>query len=739
MYPAVKRKWTALGAVLLILFMLLGITSSMVIPTSGSTRYFEGAAQDYCDDLIEAGFPEDYAVSLTELHLLHPTWSFTPLLISKEQPLYTWNYIINEEIRDPSNNLIGSSDAYVAYRSTTHTDRYDAGHYSASRAAVEYFMDPRNFLNETDIFQFFDLSVSDGYDAPAVDAVLKGTFMENARLENGLTYTEYFLELGAALGVNPVYLAVKVRQEQGVNGTSPVISGSCGSLLADYYRNGTQTSASGNQILTPSEGYSPSELEQLNGLYNMFNIKASGNGLFHIYHNAMQRAETGTESMASSWGSPAWNTRWKSLYGGASILQSDYIKRYQSTVYLQKFNVDSRAGDRNFWGQYMQSISGAMTEARSLYASFASIGALDQACSFLIPVYAGLPKTPSPDPANGTCSYLATAPLKYQTGMALSSPTQRESTNDPIYLSMQIPSGRTLEVVGSVFHSYGVQGLEYRWDDGEWKRHSYSENLRLSLPVDFSENTTHILTVRGIAAYDPANSNQKCSYNFLAAVLYVHVVTPPSATLTLRSGEEVFSLSLLEGTYLELPVEADEAFLGWLAEDGTLLPSGAGVTLWKDTHYEALFFDCIPLEGAAVSLSESGTHLRFFAALDADLYRALEASPSAVAFCAVFTSPQGETQVSTLTRGEATALGARWQLLSADTEVLDPAEREAPLTATFRVTVSYPDGTERTVTASGAPVTRSPLSVAEAALADPAVDYSPALTQALLTLAGRSS
>ena len=55
------------------------------------------------------------------------------------------------------------------------------------QAAVEYFMDPRNFLNETDIFQFYNLSAVHNVGIEEVEAVLTNTFMENASLENGKT------------------------------------------------------------------------------------------------------------------------------------------------------------------------------------------------------------------------------------------------------------------------------------------------------------------------------------------------------------------------------------------------------------------------------------------------------------------------------------------------------------------------------------------------------------------------
>ena len=62
--------------------------------------------------------------------------------------------------------------------------------------ALRYFsfVSPKgvNFLNETDIFQFYTLSGGENGTIDAVEAVLAGTFMENAVLENGMTYASYF-------------------------------------------------------------------------------------------------------------------------------------------------------------------------------------------------------------------------------------------------------------------------------------------------------------------------------------------------------------------------------------------------------------------------------------------------------------------------------------------------------------------------------------------------------------------
>ena len=509
---------------LCIVLTLVVLVGAVVFCVSGNERYFEGAAKEYYNELLKAGFPEDYAEALTELHLLHPTWEFVPLHITQTNSLYTWDYVIDKETEEPDNNLISSEPSRLPYRNPFYKDKFDAGHYSASVSAVEYFMDPRNFLNETDIFQFYDLSVSTDVSLEAIEAVLAPTFMSNARLENGMTYAEYFLKVGQELSVSPIYLAVKARQEQGTKGTSPVIGGSCGTLLARYYQNNTQYSEQGNAVLTPSGGYSQNELLEFDGLYNIFNIGASGNGLFKIYYNAMKRAQTGTETMAEAWGGSEWDTVWKSIYGGAYSIKASYIDRYQNTIYLQKFNVDGRAADRNFWGQYMQNVGGALTEGRTLYTSFASIGALDTECTFLIPVYEGMPKSACPDPAHGTCSYLAKATDKYSYDAVLRAFPRKKDSGSALYLSKKIASGDTLKLTGEFSHSYGIDALEYQWDGtGEWITCSHGGELKISLPTDFSRGSSHILVIRGRAAYDNDNSAKKTNYNFLCAVVYVNV------------------------------------------------------------------------------------------------------------------------------------------------------------------------------------------------------------------------
>lgn len=704
--------------------LVLLLSSLLLVPVQGSEQFFSGAAEEYYQELLAAGFPDAYAKELTELHLLHPTWSFTPLLISETNEKYTWQYVLMKENEEPDNNLIGASDSYRPYRHPTNTDKFDSGSYQVSDEALAYFMDPRNFLNETDIFQFFDLSGTSA-SIDAVRAVLLGTFMEDETLENGKTYADYIYETGLALGVNPVYLAVKIRQEMGVKGSSPVISGSCGTLLASYYRDNVQVSESGTSVLTPSEGYTEEELLSLDGYYNYFNISASGNGTFTIYYKAMNAAVRGTAAMTEAWGgSPSWDTRWKAIYGGAYVVKTRYVDAYKPTVYLQKFNVDGRASD-NFWGQYAQTVTASLSESRTLYQAFAANGALDGECEFLIPVFEGMPSSPSADPAKGNCSSTAPATSKYDFSITLETPASFYEKNEPIYTNVEMPIGTEFHFAGKVTHSYGLAGLEYSWDGGEWIPLSPEESFDFSLYADLSEVGEHILLLRGRAAFDVADSTKKNSYNVLFAVFYVQVTPPPTVYLTVNVGKDSNAYPFYAGTEIELPSCDENGFAGWVGSDGSFLPADAQLIIREDLGFDALFLDLSYLNGAAVSTT-SDTHLRFSAVMSHESQERISALPAGAVdlYATIYRDTERISTVSARTLPLTATDGREMLRLFADTERLTDAELSTPYAMHFFLRLNYTDGTHASLYATGMPSLRSAVDVAQMALEDPYVTYS---------------
>lgn len=393
------------AALALALIMSLGIFAAPVSVFAENTT-----DEAYMQSLRDKGFPEDYLPSLLALHKKYNEWTFEPLLITElsrqqgKESEYTWDYVVYQEYdAEIKRNLCSRSES--SYRDFSHTTLYDSGWYKASRTAVEYEMDPRNFLNEKSIFRFLELSWTDGISLEAVAAAISGTFMENTKLDgeySDTTYAEFFYNTGKEVGVNPVFLASRIRQEQGT-GKSALISGACGDQMWYYYDNGSgkysKTDESGNLINAPTSGFTLAESKKYNGYYNYFNMGSSGTGYFQIYTGGMNEAIEGTPSMAAEWGgSPSWDTRWKALYGGSLKVKEKYISIYQNIPYLQKFNVDARS-QKNFWGQYMQNVTAATSEGNTMYRAYAENDFLDTAIAFLIPVYEGMPveKCPLPD------------------------------------------------------------------------------------------------------------------------------------------------------------------------------------------------------------------------------------------------------------------------------------------------------------------------------------------------------
>ncbi|MBQ1963476.1 MAG: hypothetical protein II369_05095 [Clostridia bacterium] len=714
-------------SLLSMLFLCSAFVGS-VCYASGNERFFEGSTQEYYESLLEIGFPIDYAIRLTELHLLHPEWEFEPLLISKNEPAYTWDYIIEKEMEEPDNNLIFSSSSYAPYRHPTNDTLYDAGHYQASKEAVEYFMDPRGFLNETDIFQFFDLSFSQGNYELAVQKVLLGTFMENAVLENGMTYAQYFCTVGKELSMNPIFLATKVRQEMGIYGSSPVIFGTCGTLLADYYLNQTVQSENGKEILPPSEGYTAEELRSLDGLYNFFNVGASGKGLFAIYHGAMEYAKKGTPTMADAWGGdPSWNTKWKAIYGGSYFLKTRYVDAYQSTVYLQKFNVDSRVSDKNFWKQYSQNVSAAMSEAKTLYQSMAESDTLDFSYRFLIPVYQGMPHKPCADPAKGSCTYTATADTKYSYAGSWESPCQTSCENEPLYRSLQLEYGSSVTFTASLTHSYGIEKLEYRVDQGEWMALPDTDRISLTLSTDFLPLSQHILVIRGKAAYDPEDSGKKSNTYFLCGVFYI-TERPRQVTFSLEVGNTRTDRPHLSGDEVTLPVCETEDFIGWLGSDGSLLPSGARYTLSDNVTFKALFLEWEILPGASLSTSGAPPHMHFFALLRGNAWSKIaQESGGRLSFYGVIETPSASSGAISIQKSaevrEFQDLDGCYRIDVA-TDAIEQEQYQTLHRVRFIANVYYTDGSMRTLHAPALSDERSVLDVARAALADTEAGYS---------------
>lgn len=327
------------------------VTVDGAIPDNGSSGTTTTVTDnEYVAVLQAAGFPASYCNSLLALHQTYPNWQFVPV-----QTGLDWNTVIQNEsvvsrnlIQASANDARKSTDS-AAYDWATNTwYGFDgAGWVSASPEYIAYCMDPRNFLNEAYIFQFETLEYAPYQNAAGVSNILANTFMAGNYTDTDgavRSYADTFVEVGSGLAVSPYHLAARCKQEQGIKGTSPLISGSY-------------------------SGYA--------GYYNYFNVRA--------YTTSSASAAVNGLTYAVQQG---WNSIYKSIAGGSAVVANNYVKKGQNTIYFEKFNVVYQ--NSLYSHQYMTNVQAAMSEGSNMSKAYTD---KSQAFVFRIPVYNNMPET----------------------------------------------------------------------------------------------------------------------------------------------------------------------------------------------------------------------------------------------------------------------------------------------------------------------------------------------------------
>ena len=323
-----------------------------------------GAPDRFAQEL--AKFPADYQDLLLALHEKYPNWLFVAEDTGLPFPEAVRNQVGSQSVlQTGSTNSVWLNKApgyYLPERNRFLT--MDAGGWAAANeAAVAYWMDPRNFLEEHLIFLFESLSFDPTYHTETgVEAILNGTFMgrtivayRNAAgetLQLDKTYAQVILDAAAATGVSPYYLAAKIRSE---------IS----------HRDGSPSDS--------VTGQSPGQ----EGLYNFYNIGAY-DGPSPIASGLSWAGEGNT------YGRP-WDSPDKSILGGAQWIGASYIQVGQDTNYLQRFNVAPDNAAALYTHQYMTNLNGAVSASLKSYDAYAEMGALGEGKLFIIPIYRDLP------------------------------------------------------------------------------------------------------------------------------------------------------------------------------------------------------------------------------------------------------------------------------------------------------------------------------------------------------------
>ncbi|WP_442973229.1 SH3 domain-containing protein [Ruminococcus sp.] len=333
------------------------------LTSSGSQSSSDADFESY---MTKQGFPESYKPYLRKLHEQHPKWIFTAQKLG-----VNWNTALKEECV-VGRNLVHSS-ALASWKSME-KGAYDfnGGYWygldgswvAASKEIIMYYMDPRNFLNDTYIFMFENQSYDPSYQTESgVKTILADTFMSGSYncpdTKKKYTYSQTFMDAAKKSGVSPYHLASRCRNEQGVNGAP--------------------------QSLGTVKGYE--------NYFNFFDIQAYATSTMTAAEMGCKYAKTTNPTYLLP-----WTNQYKSIVGGSIFLGTGYITKGQDTLYLQKFDMVD-GGNGLYYHQYMTCVFGQANEAISLKNAY-SQDILNSAMEFKIPVYNNMPDKLCPKPTS---------------------------------------------------------------------------------------------------------------------------------------------------------------------------------------------------------------------------------------------------------------------------------------------------------------------------------------------------
>lgn len=335
-----------------------GYVCSKYIVTSGNTTPIDPNGA-YEQTLRNAGFPESYWPYLKALHLKFPNWQFQALTVSTTfDRMAQEQYTLGKNLIQNPNDGWKRLDTYLYNENRFRTDFSGGGStwFAPSMETIKYYLDPRNFLNEYDIFMFENLSFNSTYHTKSgVTSILSNTFMSGNTIDGtNKSYADVIMDSASATRTSPYFISARIIQEVGTSRTA-VVSGT----VAGY------------------EGY-----------YNYYNIDSTGSS------DEMTNVRNGLARAVRE----GWNTEQAAITGGANIIAQNYIHVGQNTLYNQKFDMT------NFWHQYQQNIEAPLHEGYKMKKTYLDNISGYQSSNFVfrIPVYQSMPTNVMNKPRDGS-------------------------------------------------------------------------------------------------------------------------------------------------------------------------------------------------------------------------------------------------------------------------------------------------------------------------------------------------
>ena len=352
---------------ILLIFSILTVTFSVFFVKNESKAVsMSSSYTQYVKSGISA-FPKSYQSYLKKLEELHPNWVFKAYYTGID-----WDELTSSS----AENKCKKNTIYFKNGSTIMDPKAlcvcgqegDSNYYCASSSTVNYYLDPRNFLSEAQVFQFLDLSYDEHITKEVIKNAAKNSFLSGKFKIDGkeYTYVDAIMDAAEESDVSAMHILVTIFQEVGR-----------GSKKSD----GTYTLP--KAVSGTVDGYE--------GLYNFYNYGATdGSG-------AVERGLKKAREMG--WTDP----RTAIIEGATIVLANNYISAGQNTKYFYKFDVvgneilqesDGKKtyASKYFFGhQYMTNIQDPTSQAYSLFTYYTNEDLLDNTLTFNIPVYDDMP------------------------------------------------------------------------------------------------------------------------------------------------------------------------------------------------------------------------------------------------------------------------------------------------------------------------------------------------------------
>ena len=545
-------------------------------------------------------FPDSYKPYLLELQKKYPNWKFIALYTDLD-----WNYVIDNENQFGKNLVPKSySDAWKNTKPGEYNVEVDAGWVDASRKAVEYTMDPRNFLNQVRVFQFESLSYDESTNnINAIEKILYGTEFYNKIVQyydsNGSQitmtskYSDLILEAGRTSKVSSYHLASRIKQEVG-----PFLSHSSISGIVPGFE----------------------------GLYNFYNIGAtSSSEPMGAIKNGLQYAKDGkgaSQATKDKYLIP-WNNKQRAITGGGIFIGSSYINLGQDTVYLQKFHVTSNDGSL-FWHQYMTNVLAPYSESKLIYNGYVNSDLLKDNLSFIIPIYNNMPEIPVQSPAISDSDFVAdntkvyadvstTLNVRSGPGTSYESITTVDRNAVMTRIAKGVQKGELWDrvqlengIIGYVFQSYLKEVPEVQIEkinlsaSNTTMKKGDSQKLNVEIypedaknhEIEFTSSNTKVLTVDNSGTVlavgnGTAKITAKAKENSVSSSLEIQVYTPVTdlelnvEQLTMQEGDSFIiipSIYPIDASNKNVKYSVENQTIAQVSSDGKITGKSQGTT-----------------------------------------------------------------------------------------------------------------------------------------------------------------